>query len=54
MVGAGIVFAELSVNESMIGRLIVDPQEEELLRLEVGLELEGDDLEGSGASGKGF
>jgi hypothetical protein len=49
MVGAGIVFAEPSVDESVVGRLIVDPQEEELSRLKVGLELKGDDLEGSSA-----
>jgi hypothetical protein len=54
MIGAGIVFAEPSMDKSVVGRLIVDPQEEELLGLKVGLELKSDDLEGSSAGGKGF
>jgi hypothetical protein len=45
VIGAGIVFAELSVDQSMVRRLIVDPQEEELSGLQVGLELESGDFE---------
>jgi hypothetical protein len=49
MVGAGIVFAEPSVDEGVVGWLVVDPQEEELLWLEVGLEFEHNRLEGDSA-----
>jgi hypothetical protein len=44
VIGAGVVFAKIGVDEGMIGRLVVDPQEEELLRLKVWLEFEGGDL----------
>jgi hypothetical protein len=54
VIGAGVVFAELGVNEGMVGRLVIDPQEEELPRLEVGLELKDGDLEGNGVSGERF
>jgi hypothetical protein len=33
MVRAGIVFAEPGVDQGVVGRLVVDPQEEELSRL---------------------
>jgi hypothetical protein len=33
MVGARVVFAEPGVDQGMVGRLIVDPQEEKLLGL---------------------
>jgi hypothetical protein len=46
MVGAGIVFAEPSVDESMVRGLVIDPQEKELLWLEVGLEFKCDGFEG--------
>jgi hypothetical protein len=49
MIGTGVVFAKPSVDEGVVGRLVVDPQEEELLRLKVWLELEGDNSEGGGA-----
>jgi hypothetical protein len=45
VVRAGVVFAEPSVDEGMVRRLVVDPQEKELLGLEVGLELKGDNFE---------
>jgi hypothetical protein len=45
MIGAGIVLAELSVDESVVRRLVIGPQEEELSLLKVGLKLEGDDFE---------
>jgi hypothetical protein len=49
MVGAGIVLAEPSMDEGVVRGLIVDPQKEELLRLEIGLELKGNNSEGSSA-----
>jgi hypothetical protein len=51
MIGTGVVFAEPSVDQGVIGRLVVDPQEEELSRLQVGLKLEGSDFEGDGFRG---
>jgi hypothetical protein len=54
MVRAGVVFAEPSVDESMVSGLVVSPQEEELLRLEVRLELESDGSEGDSVRRKGF
>jgi hypothetical protein len=33
MVRAGVVFAEPSMDEGVVGGLIVDPEEEELLQL---------------------
>jgi hypothetical protein len=33
VIGAGVVLAEVSVLKSVVGRLVVDPQEEELSRL---------------------
>jgi hypothetical protein len=45
VVRAGVVFAEPSVNKGMVRRLVIDPQEKELLGLEVGLELKGDNFE---------
>jgi hypothetical protein len=52
MVGARVVFAEPSVDEGMVRRLVVDPQKEELLGLEVRLKLKDGDLEWDGVSGK--
>jgi hypothetical protein len=52
VIGAGIVLAEPSVDEGVVGRLIIDPQEEELSGLKVGLELEGDNFEGNGVGGE--
>jgi hypothetical protein len=54
MIGTGVVFAEVCVDEGMVRRLVVDPQEKELSQLEVGLELKGDDSEGNCARGEGF
>jgi hypothetical protein len=48
VIGTRVVFTEPSVDEGMVGRLVVDPQEEELSGLKVGLELKGDDFEGGG------
>jgi hypothetical protein len=42
------------MDESMVGGLVVDPQEKELSWLEVGLELKGDDFEGDSVGGKGL
>jgi hypothetical protein len=39
MIGARVVFAEPGVDQGVVGRLVVDPQEEELSGLQVGLEL---------------
>jgi hypothetical protein len=33
VVGTGVVFAEPSVDQGMVRRLVVDPQKEELSRL---------------------
>jgi hypothetical protein len=40
VIGARVVFAEPSMDQGVVGRLVVDPQEEELSGLEIGLELE--------------
>jgi hypothetical protein len=45
VVRAGVVFAEPGMDEGVIGRLVIDLQEEELTWLEIGLEFEGGDLE---------
>jgi hypothetical protein len=54
MVGTGVVFAKPSVDEGVVRGLVVDPQKEELSRLEVGLELKGDDFEGNSVGSEGF
>jgi hypothetical protein len=54
MVRAGIVFAEPSVDESVVRGLVVDPQEKELSWLEVGLEFEHDGFEGDSVRGERF
>jgi hypothetical protein len=54
VVGAGVVFAEPSVDKSVIRRLVVDPQEEELSRLKIRLELEGDNFKGDSVGREGF
>jgi hypothetical protein len=46
VVRAGVVFAEPSVDESVVRGLVIDPQEEELLGLEVGLGFKSDNFEG--------
>jgi hypothetical protein len=48
MVGARVVFAKVGVDQGMVWRLIVDPQEEELSRLQVGLELKSGEFERGG------
>jgi hypothetical protein len=45
MIGAGVVFAEPSVDQGVVGKLIVNPQEKELSGLQVRLELERNRLE---------
>jgi hypothetical protein len=50
MVGAGVVFAEPSVDQGVVGRLVVDPQEKELSGLQVRLEFEHNELERGGFS----
>jgi hypothetical protein len=40
MVGTGVVFAEPDMDQAVVRGLVIDPQEEELLRLQVRLELE--------------
>jgi hypothetical protein len=54
MIGTGVVFAEPGVNKGVVRRLVIDPQEEELPRLEVGLKLKDGDLEGNGIGGERF
>jgi hypothetical protein len=54
VIRAGVVFAEPSVDESMVGGLVVDPQEEELSWLEVRLEFKGDDSERDSVGGEGL
>jgi hypothetical protein len=54
VVRAGVVFAEPGVDKGMVRGLVVDPQKEELLWLEVGLELEGDDFEWDSAGREGL
>jgi hypothetical protein len=54
MIRAGVVFAEPGMGEGVVGGLVVDPEEEELSWLKVGLELKGDDLEGESASKEGL
>jgi hypothetical protein len=51
VVGAGVVFAEPDVDQAVVGRLVVNPQEEELSWLQVGLEFEGGKLKGDGFGG---
>jgi hypothetical protein len=40
VVGTRVVFAEPGVDQGVVGRLVVDPQEEELSGLQVRLEFE--------------
>jgi hypothetical protein len=54
MVGARVVFTEPSVDGGVVGRLVIDPQKEELSRLQVGLKLEGDGFEGDSVNGEGL
>jgi hypothetical protein len=54
MVGARVIFTEVCVDEGMVERLVIDPQEEELPQLRVGLELKGDNSEGNCAWREGF
>jgi hypothetical protein len=53
MVGARVVFAEPGVDQGMVRRLIVDPQEE-LSQLQVGLELKSSEFERGGFGGQVF
>jgi hypothetical protein len=52
IIGAGIVFAESGMNKGVVRRLVIDPQKEELPRLEVGLELKDGDLKGNSIEGE--
>jgi hypothetical protein len=54
VVWTGIIFTEVHVDEGVVERLVVDPQEEKLPGLKVGLELEGDDFERSHTRGEGL
>jgi hypothetical protein len=54
VVRARVVFAKVGVHKGMVRRLVVDPQEEELTGLQMRLELECDDFEGSSFRGEGF
>jgi hypothetical protein len=45
MVGARVVFAEPGVDQGVARQLVVNPQEEGLSRLQVGLELKSDEPE---------
>jgi hypothetical protein len=54
MVGAGVVLAEVSMDKGVVGGLVVDPEEEELSWLQIGLELKGDPFEGDGVFGEWF
>jgi hypothetical protein len=47
VIGAGVVLAEPSMDQGVVGWLVVDPQEEELLRLEIGLEFKSGEPEGN-------
>jgi hypothetical protein len=51
MVGARIVFTEPGMNQGMVGRLVVDPQKEELSGLQIRLELERSEFERDGFAG---
>jgi hypothetical protein len=48
VVGAGVVFAKVRVYKGVVRGLVIDPQKEELSRLQVRLEFERSDLEGDG------
>jgi hypothetical protein len=52
VIRAGVIFAEVGVDKSVVRGLVIDPEEEELPWLEVGLKFEGNDFESSGASGE--
>jgi hypothetical protein len=52
VIGAGVVFAEPSVDEGVVRRLVVSPQEEELSGLKVGLKLKVDDFKRDGIRGE--
>jgi hypothetical protein len=54
MVGARVVFAEPGMDQCVIGRLVVDPQEEELLGLQFRLKLECCEFEGDSFFGEWF
>jgi hypothetical protein len=54
MVGTGVVLAEVGVDKGMVWGLVIDPQKEELVGLEVGLKLEGNNLELNGTGQEGF
>jgi hypothetical protein len=47
MVRARVVLAKVGVRKGVVWRLVVDPQEEELAGLQMGLEFERDDFEGT-------
>jgi hypothetical protein len=54
VVRARVVLTEIGVHKGMVWRLVIDPQEEELAGLQMGLELEGDDLKGDSFWGEWF
>jgi hypothetical protein len=48
VIRARVVSTEVGVHKGVVQGLIVDPQEEELVGLQIGLEFKRDDFEGSG------
>jgi hypothetical protein len=54
VVRARVVLAEVGMHKGVVQRLVVDPQEEELAGLQMGLELEGDDFKGDSFWGEWF
>jgi hypothetical protein len=54
VVRARVVLAEVGVHKGVVQRLVIDPQEEELAGLQIGLELKRDDFEGGSFQGERF
>jgi hypothetical protein len=54
VVRARVVFAEVGVHKGVVRRLVVDPEEEELAGLQMGLELERDNFKGGSFWGERF
>jgi hypothetical protein len=51
MVGAGVIFAEVCMHEGVVWGLVIDPEEEKLSWLQVGLEFERSDFKGDSFRG---
>jgi hypothetical protein len=54
VVRARVVLAEVGVYKGVVQGLVVDPQEEELAGLQMGLELKGNDSKGIVSEESGF